>query len=233
MPFPRTVRDDALVRSRRRCCVCQEFGGRSVNVHHIIQEADGGPNTIENAICLCLRCHAEAGHFNARHPMGTKYSPQELRAHRDQWWMHCQSHPEEPVGLFLDVRFRAASRTADVHRYRLLVSYTNSLSEAHYGWKVQIYIPAFVPAEAGDFDRDEVEVNGVSYSEFESHSHERVYPGETITVVPNSRYFFIEYEMNHDIYHRAQQQGNVMWKFYTSNAPAIEGERPLAELQEF
>lgn len=61
MPFPRPVRDEALVRSNRRCCVCHEFGGRSVNVHHIVQEADGGPNTIENAICLCLRCHAEAG----------------------------------------------------------------------------------------------------------------------------------------------------------------------------
>lgn len=94
MPFPEKVREAVLVRSHRRCCVCHEFAGRSVNVHHIIQEADGGENTIDNAICLCLPCHAEAGHFNSRHPLGTKYSPSELKAHRDQWWSYCESHPE-------------------------------------------------------------------------------------------------------------------------------------------
>lgn len=233
MPFPRPVRDDALVRSHRRCCVCHEFGGRSVNVHHIVQEADGGPNTIENAICLCLRCHAEAGHFNPRHPMGTKYSPDELRAHRDQWWAHCAANPDEPLGLFLDVRFRTASRTAEVHRYRLIVNYTNTLKEAHDGWKVQIYFPAFVPVQAGDFDQYDVVIEGSRYTELESQSHEKVFPGETIEVVPNLRDFFIEYEVNENIYHRVLREGKVTWKFYTSNAPVIEGERPLSELQEF
>ena len=86
MPFPETVRLQVLARSGRRCCVCQQFAGRSANVHHIIQEALGGPNTMENAICLCQRCHTEAGHYNPRHPLGTKYSPDELRAHREGWW---------------------------------------------------------------------------------------------------------------------------------------------------
>jgi hypothetical protein len=86
MPFPKSVRIDALVRSGRHCCVCHKFVGRAANVHHIIQEALGGPNTIDNAICLCPQCHSEAGHYNADHPLGIKYSPDELRAHRDQWW---------------------------------------------------------------------------------------------------------------------------------------------------
>lgn len=86
MPFANSVRMQALVRSGRHCCVCHEFAGRSANVHHIDQEAHGGANTIENAICLCQRCHTEAGHYNPTHPLGTKYSPQELRAHRDTWW---------------------------------------------------------------------------------------------------------------------------------------------------
>ena len=96
MPFASDVREKVLL-SRRRCCVCHEFAGRSVNVHHILQEANGGLNTIENAICLCLRCHAEAGHFNPRHPLGTKYSPKEFHAHRDQWWRHCEENPEPPA----------------------------------------------------------------------------------------------------------------------------------------
>lgn len=86
MPFPNTVRIQALVLSRRHCCVCHEFAGRTSNVHHIVQEAHGGPNTLDNAICLCPRCHTEAGHYNPAHPMGTKYSPNELRVHRDKWW---------------------------------------------------------------------------------------------------------------------------------------------------
>jgi hypothetical protein len=233
MPFPHTVREKALVNSHRRCCVCHEFGGRSVNVHHIVQEADGGPNTIENAICLCLRCHAEAGHYNPHHPMGTKYSPGELRMHRDQWWSHCQSHPDEPLGLFLDVNFKVRSRSTDVHKYRLVAKYTNALKETHDGWKVKIFIPSFVPVEVGDFDKYDVNVDGSLYTMLEERSAERVFPGETIEVVPNMNYFFIEYEVNNDNYSRILRGGNIMWKFFTSSAPVIEGERPIAELQEF
>ena len=95
MSFPKSVREDALVKSHRRCCICHEFAGRSEDVHHIVQEADGGANTIDNAIALCPKCHGEAGHYNPRHPLGTKYSPQELRRHRDQWWELCTQNPEE------------------------------------------------------------------------------------------------------------------------------------------
>lgn len=89
MPFTPAVREDVLVKSHRRCCVCHDFAGVAANVHHIIQEANGGPNSIENAICLCYDCHAQAGHYNPQHPLGIKYSPEELRKQRDQWWKRC------------------------------------------------------------------------------------------------------------------------------------------------
>jgi len=233
MPFPRDVRDVALVKSHRRCCVCHEFGGRSVNVHHIVQEADGGANALENAICLCLRCHAEAGHFNARHPMGTKYSPAELRAHRDQWWKHCEDQPNEPTGLFLDVSYNSISRTAEVHRYRLIANYTNTLRDAQDGWKLKVWFPAFLPLFPDDYDRYERRVDGEAYIELESSSNDRVFPGERIEVVPRD-FHFIEYEVNNDVYHHLQRtEQKVMWKFFTPNAPVIEGEKVLMELQEF
>ncbi len=94
MPFSKTVRETALVKSGRYCCICYQFSGRDVNVHHIIQEADGGVNTLDNAIVLCSRCHGEVGHYNPRHPLGTKYSPNELRRHRDKWWAYCENHDE-------------------------------------------------------------------------------------------------------------------------------------------
>ncbi len=89
MPFPNAVRDAVLVAAGRCCCICHTLAGRNIQVHHIVQEADGGPNTIENAIPLCLRCHADAGHYNPHHPLGTKYSPSELRRHRDEWFKIC------------------------------------------------------------------------------------------------------------------------------------------------
>ncbi|YAF94537.1 MAG: HNH endonuclease [Nodularia sp. CChRGM 3473] len=95
MPFPGKIKETALVKSRRCCCVCHEQAGLYVEVHHIVQEADGGANDLENAIVLCFRCHAEAGHYNPRHPRGTKYSPSELRKHRDAWWKYYENYDYE------------------------------------------------------------------------------------------------------------------------------------------
>ena len=85
MPFPPGVRNKALVYAARHCCVCHRYKGLKVDVHHIIQEADDGPNTLDNAIALCADCHTDAGHYNPRHPRGTKFSPEELRLARDRW----------------------------------------------------------------------------------------------------------------------------------------------------
>lgn len=53
-------------------------------------ESNGGGTTYENCVPLCFDCHAEAGHYNSNHPKGTKYSPTELRAHRDLWYRAVQ-----------------------------------------------------------------------------------------------------------------------------------------------
>jgi hypothetical protein len=97
MSFPDKIKEEALVNSRRCCCVCHEFSGLYVNVHHILPKASGGPNTLDNSIVLCLRCHGEAGHYNPKHPIGNKYSPEELRKHRDKWWAYCESNPTKSL----------------------------------------------------------------------------------------------------------------------------------------
>lgn len=86
MGFGQDVKERAYIASARRCCVCKKFAGRNIEVHHIIQAADGGEDSFDNAIPLCFDCHADAGHYNPRHPKGAKYSPSELRAHRDSWY---------------------------------------------------------------------------------------------------------------------------------------------------
>lgn len=97
MPFKNSDKEEALVRSRRCCCVCHVFAGLYTNVHHIVPEHQGGSDDLENAIVLCLRCHGEAGHYNVKHPIGNKYSPNELRRHRDEWWEWCENNPNEPL----------------------------------------------------------------------------------------------------------------------------------------
>jgi len=102
--FSRSVRDQILVDTARHCCVCHRYKGVKVEVHHIQQEADGGENTYENAISLCFDCHADAGHYNTRHPKGTKYSPKELKKSKENWLdlveRNAISQPNEPDSFY-------------------------------------------------------------------------------------------------------------------------------------
>ncbi len=65
-----------------------------MELDHIVPGADGGPDTIENAIPLCFDCHAEVHAYNPKHPRGRRFTPEELRAHKEQWLGICRTHPE-------------------------------------------------------------------------------------------------------------------------------------------
>jgi hypothetical protein len=83
-----------LVACHRCCCVCHRYCGVKMEIDHIIPQAEGGPDTCENAISVCLECHAEIHSYNPKHPRGRKFQPDELRGHRDQWISICKEHPE-------------------------------------------------------------------------------------------------------------------------------------------
>lgn len=85
--WPKEVQVKALVACGRKCCICHRFCGTKIELHHIQQEADGGLSDFDNCIPLCFDCHADVGHYNSRHPKGKKYTPGELRGHRDQWYV--------------------------------------------------------------------------------------------------------------------------------------------------
>lgn len=107
MGFSPTLREDAIVRSARRCCVCREYKGLGIEVHHIRPSSEGGPDTIENAIVLCFDCHAAAGHYNPSHPRGSRFSPSELRRHRDRLWGDVERGlipPANPAAADIHVR---------------------------------------------------------------------------------------------------------------------------------
>ena len=86
MPFSEKVKEDAMIACGRHCCICHKFCGNKMEVHHITPQKDGGEDTFDNAIPLCLFCHAEVGSYNANHPKGVKFSKSELIRHRDNWY---------------------------------------------------------------------------------------------------------------------------------------------------
>ena len=92
--------------------------------NHIVPEADGGPDTLENCIPLCFDCHAEVGSYNNKHPKGNKITPAELRAHRDRWFEKMKNaapvHSNEAVlnldrGLFSKIKERLPFDSLMIH----------------------------------------------------------------------------------------------------------------------
>lgn len=86
MAWPPDVKESALVQCQRSCCICHQFCGGKLELHHIRAESNGGLSNLDNCIPLCFNCHADVGHYNDGHPRGSKYSEKELRKHRDTWF---------------------------------------------------------------------------------------------------------------------------------------------------
>jgi hypothetical protein len=92
MSFSPTIRDEVFTKSARHCSVCHRFKGLNLEIHHIVPKNDSGQDTFDNAICLCFDCHADAGHYFAGHPKGSRVTPNELIRQRDEWYLIVQEH---------------------------------------------------------------------------------------------------------------------------------------------
>ena len=87
------VKEDVLIACKRRCCYCGRYKGVNIEVHHIIQRADGGKDEYDNAIPLCFDCHSEIGSYNPKHPKGNKFSTNELKRIRDDFYKKVKDLP--------------------------------------------------------------------------------------------------------------------------------------------
>jgi len=79
MSFPESVKLEAKRRAHYVCVICK---GSFLEVHHIIPESDGGPNTLDNAAPLCAACHDQYG--------GNPDKRKAIREMRDFWWDLCE-----------------------------------------------------------------------------------------------------------------------------------------------
>lgn len=86
MSFPDSVAVEALTSCGRCCCICHKFCGTKIELHHIVQKAYGGEDSFENCIPLCFDCHSDMGKADPKHPKGKRYSEEELKRHRDNWY---------------------------------------------------------------------------------------------------------------------------------------------------
>lgn len=97
MGFPQNVATRALVACGRCCCICHNFCGTKIELHHIKQKAYGGEDTFENCIPLCFSCHADMGKGDPKHPKGKRYTEEELRGHRDRWYAKVEKSTTETM----------------------------------------------------------------------------------------------------------------------------------------
>ena len=114
MPFPPSIKEDALVSCGRCCCLCHKFCGTKIEVHHIREASEGGGDSLGNAIPLCFDCHADMRSYDHKHPKGNKYSESELKRHRDSWY--------EKVKGNIGIANREAVVETDKQVYQLLVN---------------------------------------------------------------------------------------------------------------
>jgi hypothetical protein len=94
MPFPENDVNRLLVDCHRRCCICHRFCGVKIETDHMTPRANGGKDTIDNAIAVCFECHAEIHCYNDKHPRGRKFKAKELQEHKRQGLDICRNHPE-------------------------------------------------------------------------------------------------------------------------------------------
>ena len=75
MAFSEKTKLEAKKRSAFRCCICHKL---FVEIHHIVPQAKGGSDDIENAAPVCSSCHDLFG--------GNPEKRKQIREMRDYWW---------------------------------------------------------------------------------------------------------------------------------------------------
>jgi hypothetical protein len=60
MAFTDSIKGEVRRKAGYTCCICQR-PNLSLEVHHIIPQKDGGPDTIDNAAPVCPTCHSDYG----------------------------------------------------------------------------------------------------------------------------------------------------------------------------
>jgi HNH endonuclease len=133
MAFSEAIKVSVRKKALGRCCICQE---PFVEIHHIIPQAENGPDTEDNAAPLCSNCHERYGdNPGMRNRYLTKicWSSDSARMMRSRW------RPTEDAALPPQIPHNAR------HLYRVRGAAGQPLSVApvsHVGPRRAAVIPA-------------------------------------------------------------------------------------------
>lgn len=79
-PIPPETVDRMMVKCGRRCCICRRFRPIRLQVHHIIEQSDGGTHDEDNLLVTCQTCHSDV---HSHVPFMRRFTVAELKGHRD------------------------------------------------------------------------------------------------------------------------------------------------------
>ncbi|MFJ7371956.1 HNH endonuclease [Lysinibacillus capsici] len=133
------VKEDVLYKCKRYCSYCETYKGRDIEIHHIVQKADGGEDSFDNAIPLCFDCHSEIGSYNPNHPKGNRFRPNELKKIRDTFYNKVEKLPRKP-NVLLDDDKRLLQQFkedyTDIIEYCVRTDFSSELVKANLADKI-------------------------------------------------------------------------------------------------
>lgn len=69
-----------LAKCARHCCICRRFRPLHLQVHHIVEQHEGGTDNLDNLIAICVSCHTDV-HTDTQ--LTRRFTNRELKLHRD------------------------------------------------------------------------------------------------------------------------------------------------------
>ena len=118
MAFPESVAREIKRRAHFQCCLCKAIG---IEIHHIIPQAERGPDAFENGAPLCPSCHETYG----ANPTKRKF----IREARDLWYEICATRYASDPSMLREVRDAVANAASKQDVSDLRVEITSILQE--------------------------------------------------------------------------------------------------------
>jgi hypothetical protein len=116
MAFSEAVKKAVRIKSHHCCCICKSVG---VEVHHVVPQEHGGPDTEDNAAPLCPSCHEIYG--------ANKSKRKFVQEIRDTWYEICAKRYAQ--GPELEEIKRSIEELKEDVREHLLSKFSRSSDE--------------------------------------------------------------------------------------------------------
>lgn len=120
MGFPESIKKEARKKACYRCCICETT--KPLRIHHIIPSKNGGPDTLENAVSLCILCHDTYGHDESKRKW--------IKERRNWWYEQCEKRFNREINISVLEKLNVIQDLldGDIHkRNELMTNYYDSL----------------------------------------------------------------------------------------------------------